>query len=160
MSRSLAETIRKFYEVHRQELYTYALSLTRCRDAAEDAIQTAVCKVLHRGRIPREIRPYIFRCVRNAAIDDARLRQRGNGHYIFDTSPETNPAETLELRQHVEHLLKELNEDERECIVLRIYSDMTFKEIAEIRGVSLNTAASWYRRGLQKMQKSLEEIEL
>lgn len=61
------------------------------------------------------------------------------------------------LRLQVERLLQTLSEDERECITLKIYGSMTFKEIAAIRGVSINTAASWYRRGLQKLKTVFEK---
>ena len=68
-------TVRELYEQGSQALFTYALALTGCRSAAEDAVHDALCRVLARPALPAELRPYVFRCVRNAAID-ARRRAR------------------------------------------------------------------------------------
>ncbi len=68
------DQIRRFYETSRQEVYTYALSITRSVEVAEDVIHTVFCKMLDRGRPPRELRPYVFRSIRNAAIDELRRR--------------------------------------------------------------------------------------
>jgi RNA polymerase sigma factor (sigma-70 family) len=64
-----------------------------------------------------------------------------------------------DLQEKLEGALAELSADERECIVLKIFDGMTLKEIAVVRGVSINTAASWYRRGLVKMKTMLEDDE-
>jgi DNA-directed RNA polymerase specialized sigma24 family protein len=50
-----------------------------------------------------------------------------------------------------------ISPDERETIVLKIYDDFTFQEIADLRDVPLPTVASWYRRGLEKLKTLLRE---
>lgn len=158
MSTGWVESVRAFYQAHRKDLYTYALSLTRSRDVADEAVQTAFCRVLRRGRAPRELRPYVYRCVRNAAFDILRANSRSfDPESIFITRNGHDPSADIEQREWVEHLLAQLSDDERECIVLKTYSGLTFKEIAHLRQTSLNTAASWYRRGLTKMRALLEE---
>lgn len=155
MSESFVDQIRRFYEANRQELYTYALALTRNRELAEDAIHGAFASVLKRGRAPRELRPYMFRSVRNAALDG--LKARGNGYTedsIFENRVEPDPARSLMM----DEALGTLGEDEREAVVLKVYSGMTLKEIAKVKKVSINTVASWYRRGLQKLRVELEEV--
>lgn len=152
------DILRRQYELLRQELFTYALALTQSRESAEDVIQNVFRNVLAKSRLPRDLRPYLFRAVRNAAMDEHRARARaagigsflgldggrGNGH---------DPAPAHEL----ESLLAQLNEQERECIVLKIYNGLTFAEISGVCGVSINTAASWYRRGIEKLRTALEE---
>ena len=64
--------VREFYEHNAQALFTYALALTSCRVAAEDAVHDAVCRILGRPALPAELRPYAFKCVRNAAVDAQR----------------------------------------------------------------------------------------
>jgi RNA polymerase sigma-70 factor (ECF subfamily) len=153
MDHGFLETVRIFYEANLQALYTYALTLTQCEAAAEDAIQTAICRVLRRGRAPRELRPYLFRCVRNAAIDGLRTNHREQARdAIYRPQHETPGADALALRQEIEQLLHSLPDDERECIVLKVYGGMTFREIAAVRRASLHTVASQYRRALQKMR--------
>ncbi|MCL4693588.1 MAG: sigma-70 family RNA polymerase sigma factor [Candidatus Hydrogenedentes bacterium] len=153
MSEDHVETLRRFYEANRNELYTYALALTRSREAAEDAIHTAFGKMLKTWSLPRELRPYVFRCVRNAAIDEHRARARESLHdspFAIDES--RNNGHDPELQHQLADLLLTLSDDERESIMLKIYSGMTFHEIAATRSVSINTAASWYRRGLEKLR--------
>ncbi len=55
-------------------------------------------------------------------------------------------------------LLEQLGADQREAVVLKIYGRLTLREIAEMRAVSINTAASWYRRGLERLRTLMEEV--
>ena len=158
MQNPIVERLREFYEAHRQGLFTYALALTGCQYAAEDAIQNAFCNLLRRGKAPEELRPYVFRCVRNAAVDLLRSTQREAAtDSIFEILNGQSAPIPLPVQHEIEHLMQQLSEEERETILLKVYSGMTFKEIATVRGVSINTAASWYRRGIQKLQDSIQE---
>jgi len=157
MGENHVETLRRFYEANRSELFTYALALTRSREAAEDAIHTAFSKMLKKRRFPRELRPYVFRCVRNAAIDEHRIRKREaqvDSPFTIDES--RNNGHDPELQHQMADLLMRLTDDERESVMLKIYSGMTFNEIAATRAVSINTAASWYRRGLEKLRDLMQ----
>ena len=158
MTAPFIETIRQFYEGHRQDLFTYALSHTGCAETAEDAIHTAFYKVLKRRKPPKELRPYMFRCVRNAAIDAIRARHRSpNGESMFDLPPTPSPDEDIHRRHLAEQMLTSLSEDERECVVLKIFNAMTFIEIAAVKEVPQGTAATWYRRGIAKLRARFEE---
>ncbi len=150
------ETLRVFYAENQDQLYTYAVAITRQREAAEDAIQLAFARLLRRTDLPAQLRPYVFRCVRNAALDTWR-RDRTRTDSLFSplddqlappTAPEAPAVSTAELDQW----LATLSPDERETIVLKIYDDFSFQEIADLRGVPLPTASSWYRRGLAKLK--------
>jgi RNA polymerase sigma-70 factor, ECF subfamily len=158
MTPPFIEAIRQFYEDHRQDLFTYALSHTGCAETAEDAMHTAFYRVLKRRRPPRELRPYIFRCVRNAAIDALRAGQRSpNGESMFDLPTTPSPEEDVHRRHLAEQMLEKLSDDERECVVLKVYSGMSFREIAAVKNVPQGTAASWYRRGIAKLRARFEE---
>lgn len=153
MGEDHVEMLRRFYEANRNELFTYAIALTRSREAAEDAIHTAFGKMLGKRRLPRELRPYVFRCVRNAAIDEHRARSRDvqqDSPFAIDES--RNNGHDPALQHQLADLLMTLSDDERESIMLKIYSGMTFNEIAATRSVSINTAASWYRRGIERLR--------
>jgi RNA polymerase sigma-70 factor (ECF subfamily) len=151
MNQTFVEQLRRFYESHRQALYTYSLALTRNHEAAEDAIHTAFQRLLRRGAAPTDLRPYIFRCVRNAAMDDHRRDKRHEAG-IFELSNDQHAAAPLGLSAELEQLLTQLSDDERETIVLKVFETMTFQEIADLRHVSINTTASWYRRGMEKLK--------
>jgi RNA polymerase sigma-70 factor (ECF subfamily) len=147
--------VHRFYETNRQGLYTYALSLTRDREAAEDAVQAAVSSLLQRGTLPADIRPYVFRSVRNAVVDGARAQRHGEAA-LLDPAAATNGQDPTRVRL-LEQCLARLSDEERETVVLKALNGLTFREIAAIRKRTVNTVASWYRRGLAKMRTVLEE---
>jgi len=154
MKDGFVDQLRRFYESHRRELYTYAVLLTGQRETAEDVIHTVFCNLLRRSRGPRELRPYVFRCIRNAALDEARRAQRTVQPGAIFAQPNGVPDDGLLIR--LESALEGLSDDERECIVLKVYNGLTFREVAALRRVSINTAASWYRRGLAKLKAEME----
>jgi DNA-directed RNA polymerase specialized sigma24 family protein len=85
------EALRAFYVGNRQQLYTYAVSITRNREAAEDAMHGVLEKLLRGATLAEELRPYIFRSVRNAAFDGAR-RTKFRFDSLFGTAPKTRTS--------------------------------------------------------------------
>ena len=149
------DTLRAFYVEFRQQLYTYAVSITENRESAEDAIHSVFQQLMRRGAMPAELRPYVFRGVRNAALDALRrTKVRHDSIFEADTTAEASSsmASAVGRPDELEHWLGRLSPDERETIVLKIYDEFTFQQIADLRQVSLPTVASWYRRGLSKMK--------
>lgn len=152
------EALRVLYVGNRQELYTYAVSITGNRETAEDAIHGVFERLLRGSTPPTDLRACVFRSVRNAAFDTWR-RAKVRTDSIFAAArereivqPESQP--TAHPDDFVS-LLQRLEEDERETIVLKLYGGLTFREIAEMRGTALPTVASWYRRGLERLQAIL-----
>ncbi len=160
MSPSANEVLGAFYIGHRQQLYTYAVSITHQREAAEDAIQQAFQRLLRRGALPAELRPYVFRSVRNAALDGLR-RSVVRHDSVFDET--VDPATAVPVAPdalssaELDQLLQCLTPDEREAVVLKIFDAFSFQEIADLRGVPLFTAASWYRRGIARLRARLTQ---
>lgn len=148
--------VRRFYEEHRQGLYTYALSISRDSSVAEDAVQGAIFRLLRRGRLPAEPRPYVFRCVRNAVLDSLRARKRGEAPLLDPERANGNGFDPARARL-LEQCLGRLSGDERETVILRAIDGLTFREIASVRHRTVSTVASWYRRGLERMRRVLEE---
>jgi RNA polymerase sigma-70 factor (ECF subfamily) len=148
------ERLGAFYDTHRQELFTYALSITGSFVCAEDAVHEAFSRVLRKGRLPETLRPYLFRCVRNAALDTLRHaereRRKMDGYSaIFqkDCAPHGHEA--------VSEWLSCLSDREREWVVLKVYGGLTFREIAEVCAARQGTVAAGYWRGLQKLRGML-----
>ncbi|MBI4558018.1 MAG: sigma-70 family RNA polymerase sigma factor [Candidatus Hydrogenedentes bacterium] len=157
MHNGFVEHLRVFYESTKQELFVYALALTGQFTAAEDAVHSAFSGVLRRGKTPTQLRPYMFRCVRNAAMDERRLVERETREASVFGQVSSDSAGNLEqLKLDLEDALSTLSDDERECIILKIYSGLTFREIAQVRNVPQGTAAAWYSRGLAKVRSQLE----
>jgi len=151
------KTLQRFYRSHRQGLLSYALSLTGNRDSAEDAIHTAFAKLLHSEAWPRELSPYMYRAVRNEALQERRHANREPATVaIFDGTHNGRDHESEDL---LNEALKALRDEERESVVLKGLNGLTLQEVAEVHSVSINTAASWYRRGMTKLRERLEELE-
>ena len=152
MPGNLRDALRAFYETYSRELFAYALSITADEACAEDAVHDAFSAVLSGGELPREIRPYLFRCVRNAAIDTRRHAAReARKCSLF-------AAETEEkhLRAQVDEVLHMMAGDERECVVLKVFGGLTFREISEVLHEPAGTVAARYWRALERIRKQLE----
>lgn len=143
-----------------QQLFTCALVITGSPMQAEDAVHEAFCRLLRRDADATNVKAYVFRAVRNAALDQQRRRPSSGEPLpdkIFDPSPLPSAlAEEAEFRQQVVELLRGLSADERETIVQHLYGQLTFQEIATVRQCPLGTVTSWYRRGLEKLHRELE----
>jgi RNA polymerase sigma-70 factor (ECF subfamily) len=149
---SRAECIRGAYTEHRDALYAYAVSLTRNHAAAEDIVQTAVLRLLKRPLLPRNLRAYLFRSVRNLVTDRWR-RNADNGEALPELVDENQASLDPLLRDRLWHCLQMLSADERDVILLKTLDGMSFREIAAVRMRSVNTVASWYRRGIERMKE-------
>jgi RNA polymerase sigma factor (sigma-70 family) len=151
-----ADIIRKFYEQHRQGLFSYALTVTGDRARAEDAVHAAIEKIIARPILPLNLKLYAFRCVRNAAVSAWRKNESRRVDYF---ELESLPADSPDCwrAERVETALTKLGDDEREAVTLKIFDDLTFREIATIRGANQNTVASHYRRGIEKLRELLAE---
>ena len=157
---SLCSALEKLFRERNLELFVSALAITGCSERAEDAVQEAFYGLFRLEYRPRHLNAYVFRSVRNAALDQVQ-RNRPNRpiedyESIFDWRD--GPADTAvmnEFRRDVAEGMKTLSADERETIINHVYADLSFREIAKIRGLSSNTVWSWYRRGMEKLRREL-----
>ena len=158
------ESVRKelelLYDQCGDQFYHCALAVTRSGAAAEDAVHNAFQRALQLTYTPVNLKAYIFRSVRNAAIDLLRKESRTvalTTEMIFEL-----PAlqiTTLERREFLEDFANALNilsSDEQETVVQHLVAHLTFQEIADVRGRPLGTVTSWYRRGLEKLKHQLK----
>lgn len=127
--------------------------MTGNRVAAEDAVHPAIQRLVRRPWLPRNLEPYAFRCVRNAAVDAWRANPNPEPEPLLQTDPTGDPW----LVEQVEAWLQQILPDERESIVLKIFDDLTFREIAQVKRTSINTVAAQFRRGLIKLRSLLQE---
>ena len=156
MKTSDIKHIQAFYLEQRQALYTYALSQVRSREWAEDVLHTVFAELLNRNQLPDGLKPYLFKSIRNRAIDV--LRKRTRQHQLESMFEPPSNCPSTETRILIEETLQQVSPDERETIIMKSYTGLTFEEIAQVRSVSINTVSSWYRRGLKKMRNHIEEV--
>lgn len=155
--------LERVYCECRQQLFTCALVITRSPACAEDAVHDAFCRLFRHDQRPADLKAYVFRAVRNAALDQVRrhsARSESLPDFIFDSqSQPEHAAEEAEFQRQVARTLLELADDERETIVLHLYGELTFQQIADVRDAPLGTVVSWYRRGLEKLRGKLEVVD-
>jgi RNA polymerase sigma-70 factor, ECF subfamily len=152
------------YLRHRQGLYTVALSITRHPSLAEDAVQEAFARVWASQAVsPRDPAAYLFAAVRNAAIDELRRRKPISIEAdalvsIYDgvAADPAQDAANAEERKAVCAIVDSLPDDEREVIVMKAYSELTFAQIGEALGQPTSTVADHYHRALEKIRVRLE----
>jgi len=154
-----AEDVRALYERHGPALVAYACSFLPDAAAAEDAVHAVFVRLL-RGEIeaPKSPGAYVYRAVRNAALNARRgsIRESplAEADAIF-----VHHSGNREAALTLQRALWELPEEQREAVVMRIWSGMTLEEIAASTEVSLNTVASRYRYALEKLRERMRPFQ-
>jgi RNA polymerase sigma-70 factor, ECF subfamily len=150
------EGVRKLYEQHAPALLLYARSFVPDGAAAEDALHQVFAKLL-RGEttVPDAPLAYLYRAVRNAALNARRSRAKDVG---LDSQEAwfQHWVDGQESTVALQCAIRELPEEQREAVILRIWAGMTFEEMAESTSVPVNTVASRYRYGLEKLRDRLK----
>jgi len=143
----------RLYDEHGPALLAYACALLRDPSAAEDVLHQVFLNVIRgRAAVAQDVKPYLFRAVRNTALNHIRGQARevelADGG-VWLESPDGSTETALALQS----ALKTLPDEQREVMVLKIWGELTFEEAASVIGISPNTAASRYRYGLAKLKE-------
>lgn len=163
----------KLITKHKDRIYRFIYSKVYDKDVAEDIFQDTFIKVINtlkRGAYNEEGKflPWVMRIAHNLVIDHFR---RNNRMPKFENKDDFNIFSVLsdgslnaekaiikdQVESDVRRLIEELPEDQREVLVMRIYKEMSFKEISEQTGVSINTALGRMRYALINLRKVIEK---
>jgi RNA polymerase sigma-70 factor (ECF subfamily) len=151
------ELAKSLYERHGAALVAFARCYGLDFASAEDVVQQVFLRVLRRQTsAPQMPVAYLYRAVRNTALNHRRDRHHETrllGDETWFVGANADPVEVLALQ----NALRELSDDQRETVYLRIWSGMTLQEIAEATETPLNTIASRYRYALEKLRERLGE---
>ena len=169
---SLEKLIRK----HKSRIYNFIFSKVLNRDNAEDIFQDTFIKVikkLKRGFYNEEgkVLPWIMRIAHNLVIDHFRRNNRipkfesNNDYDIFQNLSDSSlNAEKSIIKDQVSSdlqvLVEELPSDQKDVVIMRLYRDMSFKEIAENTGVSINTALGRMRYAIINLRKMINDNQI
>ena len=169
---SLEKLIRK----HKSRIYNFIFSKVLNRDIAEDIFQDTfikVIKTLKRGFYNEEGKflPWIMRIAHNLVIDHFRRNNRipkfesNNDFDIFQNLSDSSlNAEKSIIKDQVSSdlqvLVEELPSDQKDVVIMRLYRDMSFKEIAENTGVSINTALGRMRYAIINLRKMINDNQI
>lgn len=163
-------------EAYSSRLYGYLYRLTGSRIDAEDLLQDVFVRVVRMiGRYEHDGRfdAWLFRIAINLVRDRVRRSRKittGAGSdedsdYLQEIpdAPETSdPSQQMQLAESCDQLQRALNQlsgPEKEVIMLRHFSELSFKEIAELMGTPLGTALARAHRGLKRLRELMTEYE-
>lgn len=157
------EILEQLYREHRQGLFTLALTVTRCPHRAEDAVQEAMARLCRAPAPPRDPVPYVYAAVRHAAIDQLRrgaARERAESASIYGGRAADPQADVIAAEQHarLRRAVDALPQPEREAVVMRVYGNLTFDQMAEALDEPLPTVASRYRRALHTLGRRMRPV--
>jgi len=161
---------------HQQRIFSFIYSKVQDRDIAEDVFQDTFIKVirtLKKGKYNEEGKflPWVMRISHNLIIDHFRKTNRmptfknTEEFDIFSVLGDGNlNAEKQLIKDQilsdVRDLVEELPEDQKEVLKMRMYMDMSFNEISENTGVSINTALGRMRYALINLRKIIEKNKI
>jgi RNA polymerase sigma-70 factor (ECF subfamily) len=158
---------------HQRRLFSYIMASVKNRELAEDIFQETFIKVVNTLRSGNytekgKFLQWVMRIANNLKIDHFRRNQRipvydNDGSYdIFDLIQDNDLSVeqkmiTGQIHEDVSRLVQYLPEEQREVLEMRIYHDISFKEIAEKTNVSINTALGRMRYALINMRRMIKE---
>lgn len=150
------ELLGRLLDRHGTALELYAAQWT---DAPSDVVQEAFVELIRAKTLPNRIVPWLYRVVRNRAMNAARAANRRRRH-------EATAARMTELwfessddsavdAEAASEALRALPEDQREVVVARIWGGLTFQQIAEVVGTSASTACRRYESAIAALRERL-----
>jgi RNA polymerase sigma-70 factor (ECF subfamily) len=157
---------KNWFEAHGPRLLLCARQWTRSLADAEDVVQEAFVRYWrHQRQLPGDPQALLVTSIRRAAIDLARRETRraareekADGGREDRVGFDPQPGEDRERRMEIESALRSLPDEQREVLVLKIWNELTFEQIAGALAIPLNTAASRYRYALAALRKELKPV--
>ena len=171
------EAVSQLLERHTRRVRDYVRMMVKDNDVADDLTQEIlikVVKVLDEGRYTDKGRflPWVLRIAHNRVLDYFRAQKQdktvSESNAGFDILGSKNMAEpsieeeiiSEQRAEEIRALVDELPEEQREVVKMRYYEGLSFKEIAELTGVSINTALGRMRYALINMRQLIKKKKL
>jgi RNA polymerase sigma factor (sigma-70 family) len=149
-----SDSLSRLLDEHSAALVLYAQQLC---DAPEDVVQEAFIRLMRQRPVPGNVVGWLYRVVRNEAVSAARRSGRRTRHESAAAARrepwfKSSADDVLDAAAAVV-ALESLPIAEREVIVLRLWSALSFDEIAELTGTSTSTAHRRYEQGLKLLRE-------
>ncbi|MBL7885751.1 MAG: sigma-70 family RNA polymerase sigma factor [Flavobacterium sp.] len=158
---------------HQSKIYGFIYSKIADRDLADDIFQDTFIKVINTLKSKSyneegKFLPWVMRIAHNLIVDQFRKNKKmpmlreteefSIFSVISDNQPNIESKIVTEIIENdLRKIIKELPEDQKEVLIMRIYQDMSFKEISDATGVSINTALGRMRYALMNLRKVIEK---
>ncbi len=159
------ESWTTWFQRYGPKLVLCARQWTRSLADAEDVVQEAFVRFwCHQRRLPGEPMALLVTSVRRAAFDRARQegRRAAREQRAMEDAPVAifeTPSDGDERRAAIEEALQRIPAEQREVLVLKIWAELTFEQIAAELQLSPNTAASRYRYALTALRRELTSAD-
>ena len=155
------DALCQIYQMYKNDLYGFAMSLLNDSQTAEDAVHDVFVNFAQKSgtyQLTGTLKNYLLAAVANRIRDFHRLKSRKNvalenaaAISQTETSPEQYAIRTEEFIV-LQQALSKIPYEQREILLLHLHHDMTFRQIAETQDISINTVQSRYRYGLEKLE--------
>ena len=162
---------------HQSRIYGYIFSKVSDRDLTEDIFQETFFKVIHTLKTKKyyneegKFLSWVLRIASNLIVDKFRndkkmpLKRDTEEFSIFSNITDSSPDIEKKLIKNqvdidLKMIIQKLPHDQKEVIMMRYYSDMSFKEIADFTGVSVNTTLGRMRYAITNLRKVIEKNKI
>ncbi|NLF32855.1 MAG: sigma-70 family RNA polymerase sigma factor [Planctomycetes bacterium] len=152
-------TLGAWFDAYSARLVLYARQWLAPGEA-EDAVQDAFVGLMGQRQPPENVKAWLFTAVRNASVSSLRSHLRRRRRERARAAErvewfESRPDELIDARA-AQEALEAMPDDQREVVTLRIWGQMTLREISDIADTSPATALRRYRQGLAALRAYLE----
>lgn len=161
---------------HQSKIYGFIYSKISDRDISDDIFQDTFIKVIKTLKSNSyneegKFLPWVMRIAHNLIIDHFRRNKKmpmfreTEEFSIFSIMADhsltiENQMISDQVQKDLKKIIEELPEDQKEVLVMRIYQDLSFKEISELTGVSINTALGRMRYALMNLRKVIDKHQI
>lgn len=162
------EALCRIYGKYADYLLTLAAALLQDVNAAEDVVHDVFCRFIESRetfRLAGSLKGFLATCVVNLARDRLRARRLrpceldATATLAANTNEPGHVAIFGEQARDLNRAIAELSHEQREVVMLHLRGGMKFREIAGAQGISINTAKSRYRYGIEKLRTLLSNHE-
>jgi RNA polymerase sigma-70 factor (ECF subfamily) len=163
-------------EKHQAKIYGFIYSKISNRDVSDDIFQDTFVKVIKTLKSNSyneegKFLPWVMRIAHNLVIDYFRrvnkmpMTRETEDFSIFSIMSDhvpniENQLISFQLEKDIQNLIEFLPLDQKEVLMMRFYQDLSFKEISELTGVSINTALGRMRYAILNLRKSIEKNKI
>lgn len=170
------EALATLIKRHESKIYGFIYSKVSDRDVSNDIFQDTFIKVIKTLKSNSyneegKFLPWVMRISHNLVIDYFRknkkmpLYRETEEFSVFsimtdDTLTIENQLIANQVELDIQKLIEELPEDQKEVLIMRMYKDMSFKEISELTGVSINTSLGRMRYALMNLRKVIDKHQI
>lgn len=164
-------------ERHQSKIYGYIYSKVSDRDLTEDIFQETFFKVIHTLKNKKyyneegKFLSWVLRIANNLIVDKFRndkkmyMKRDTDEFSVFSAITDNslnieNELIKSQVDLDLKNIIQKLPQDQKEVLMMRYYSDMSFKEIADITGVSVNTTLGRMRYAITNIRKVIEKNQI